>query len=245
MHAAGCGATEASIMPNMQIKVLIVEDEHKVAAQLSDALSTEGFLPSVCYRGDHALDLLRAEMFDAVVLDIMLPGGDGLSVVRTLRSRETSPPILLLSARGDAAEERIAGLNAGADDYMPKPFVIGEVAARLRALTRRGTDTRALTLRVADLTLDVMKRVAERDGRSMDLSTREFRLLEVLMRHAGKVCTRTMLLQEVWDYNFDPGTNLVDVYIRKLRDKIDYGAACPLLHTVRGTGYLIREPDAS
>ena len=186
------------------------------------------------------MDRICTTAFDAVIMDIMLPGMDGLSAVRQLRLRANSTPILLLSARGEV-NQRIEGLNCGADDYVAKPFSIGEVVARLQALTRRGGEARAILLRVGDLTLDVAARTASRGTRSIDLSTREFKLLEVLMRNQGSVCPRSMLLQQVWEYDFDPGTNLVDVYIRKLREKIDVGAEHPLLHTVRGVGYMIRE----
>ena len=160
--------------------------------------------------------------------------------MRRLRSRSNSTPILLLSALGEV-DQRIDGLNAGADDYLPKPFAIGEVVARLQALTRRGGETKAILLRVADLALDVPHRIASRGGKQIELSAREFRLLEVLMQQAGQVCPRSLLLREVWDYNFDPGTNLVDVYIRKLREKIDSGSTPALLHTIRGVGYMMSE----
>ena len=173
-------------------------------------------------------------------MDIMLPGIDGLTAVRTLRQRSNSTPILLLSARGEV-NQRIEGLNTGADDYVSKPFAMGEIVARLQALTRRGGEARAILLRVGDLTLDVASRIASRNGRQIDLSAREFKLLEALMRNQGSVCPRSMLLQEVWEYDFDPGTNLVDVYIRKLREKVDNDFDRQLLHTARGIGYLIRE----
>ncbi len=222
------------------MRILIVEDETRTAASLQQGLSKAGFSPEVSARGDEAVELISTQPYDAVIMDIMLPGCDGLTAVRRLRSRSNSTPILLLSALGEV-DQRIDGLNAGADDYLPKPFAIGEVVARLQALTRRGGEAKAILLRVADLTLDVPHRIAARGGRQIELSAREFRLLEVLMQQVGQVCPRSLLLREVWDYNFDPGTNLVDVYIRKIRDKIDSISNPPLLHTIRGVGYMMNE----
>ena len=182
----------------------------------------------------------RATPFDGIVLDIMLPGRDGLSVLRQLRERKNVTPVLLLSARGEV-NERVEGLNAGADDYLPKPFELVELVARVRALTRRGGETKSTVLRVADLTLDTLTRQAQRGETSIELTAREFRLLEFLMRSAGRLCGRMMILEKVWDYDFDPGTNLVDVYIRRLREKIDADFEPKLLQTVRGAGYVLKE----
>jgi two-component system, OmpR family, response regulator len=193
------------------------------------------------HNGDDALSAILVTPFDAVVLDIMLAGRDGLSVVKQLRAQGNRTPVLLLSARGEV-NERVEGLNAGADDYLPKPFVLEEVIARVRALVRRGGDAKSPVLHVADLSLDTTTHRAERGGRVIELTTREYRLLEYLMRSAGRICTRMMILEKVWDYHFDPGSNLVDVYVRKLRDKIDADGTVKLLQTVRGSGYLIREP---
>ena len=181
-----------------------------------------------------------ATPFDAIVLDIMLPGRDGLSVLRQLRERQNATPVLLLSARGEV-NERVEGLNAGADDYLPKPFVLAELVARVRALARRGGETKSAVLRVADLTLDTVTREARRGGAKIELTAREYRLLEFLMRSAGRICGRMAILEKVWDYDFDPGTNLVDVYIRRLREKIDADFEPKLLHTVRGVGYVMKE----
>ncbi|MES2708812.1 MAG: response regulator transcription factor [Verrucomicrobiota bacterium] len=222
------------------MRILIVEDEPRTATSLQQGLQEAGYQPEISHRGDEAVELISTQSWDAVIMDIMLPGCDGLTAVRRLRERSNSTPILLLSALGEV-DQRIDGLNAGADDYLPKPFALGEVLARLNALTRRGGDTKAILLRVGDLSLDVPHRTASRGGKLIDLSTREFRLLEVLMRQVGSVCPRSLLLREVWDYNFDPGTNLVDVYIRKLREKIDNGDTTPLLHTIRGVGYMMSE----
>jgi DNA-binding response OmpR family regulator len=170
----------------------------------------------------------------------MLHGRDGLSVVKQARSNGNHTPVLLCSARGDASE-RIEGLNAGADDYLPKPFVLEELLARVRALTRRGGERQSTVLRLADLTLDTTTHKANRGGRSIELTSREYRLLEYLMRSTPRVCSRMMILEKVWDYHFDPGSNIIDVYIRKLRDKIDTNSQIKLLHSVRGAGYLMKE----
>lgn len=222
------------------VHVLIVEDDKKTAAFVAKALKAEGMAVSLLNDGDAAIAALATTPFDAVVLDIMLPGRDGLSVLRQMRARGNQTPVLLLSARG-ALNERVEGLNAGADDYLPKPFALEEIIARVRALGRRGGDLRAPVLRVGNLTLDTQSRVAERGGRKISLTAREFRLLEYLMRSAGRVCSRMMIIEHVWDYSFDPGSNLVDVYIGKLREKVDADGEVRLLHTVRGEGYLMKE----
>ena len=178
--------------------------------------------------------------YDAIVLDIMLPGRDGLSVLRQLRERRNGVPVLLLSARGEV-NERVEGLNAGADDYLPKPFALAELVARVRAMGRRAGEARATVLQVADLTLDTVTRLARRGEAQIELTAREYRLLEFLMRSPGRICARMTILEKVWDYDFDPGTNLVDVYVRRLRDKIDTGFEPKLIHTVRGVGYVLRE----
>jgi len=222
------------------MRVLVVEDEKKTASFIRKALQSEGFAVDVCHRGDEALVAARAVPFDGIVLDIMLPGRDGLSVLRQLREQQNRTPVLLLSARG-AVNERVEGLNAGADDYLPKPFVVAELVARVRALGRRGSDSTATLLRVADLTLDTVSHRAKRGDRIFDLTAREFRLLEFLMRSAGRICGRMSIIEKVWDYDFDPGTNLVDVYVKRLREKIDDGFEPKLLHTVRGAGYILKE----
>ena len=222
------------------MRVLVVEDEKKTASFIRKALQAEGFAVDVCHSGDDALAAAKATPFDSLVLDIMLPGRDGLSVLRQLRESGNHIPVLLLSARGEV-DERVEGLDAGADDYLPKPFVIAELIARVRALGRRGGETLSAVLRVADLTLDTLKRKAQRGDKVMELTTREFRLLEFLMRSPGRICSRMAIIEKVWDYDFDPGTNLVDVYIMRLREKLDDGFEPKLLHTVRGIGYVLRE----
>ena len=222
------------------MRVLVVEDEKKTASFIRKALQAEGFAVDVCHNGDEAWAAARATPFDAIVLDIMLPGRDGLSLLRQLRERQNSTPVLLLSARGEV-NERVEGLNAGADDYLPKPFVIAELIARVRALGRRGGESKSPVLRVRDLTLDTVTREARRGGVTIELTTREYRLLEYLMRSAGRICGRMAILEKVWDYDFDPGSNLVDVNIMRLREKIDADFETKLLHTVRGIGYVMKE----
>ena len=221
------------------MRVLVVEDERKTASFIRKALQAEGFAVDLCRTGDEALTAPSATRYDAVVLDIMLPGLDGLSVLRRWRKQGDGTPVLLLSARGEVSE-RVAGLDAGADDYLPKPFALVELTARLRALTRRGTETKAVVLKVANLSLDTVTHQAQRGGMAIELTAREYRLLEFLTRSAGRVCSRMMIIEKVWDYDFDPGTNLVDVYIMRLREKIDAQFEQKLLHTVRGSGYILK-----
>jgi len=223
------------------MRVLVVEDEKKTAAFIRKALQAEGFAVDVCHNGEEAWSAARHTPFDAIVLDIMLPGRDGLSLLRQMRERQITVPVLLLSARGEV-NERVEGLNAGADDYLAKPFVLAELVARVRALGRRAGDSRATVLRVADLTLDTITRQAERRGKSIELTAREYRLLEFLMRSSGRICGRMAILEKVWDYDFDPGSNLVDVNVMRLREKIDAEFEPKLLHTARGLGYMIKEP---
>jgi len=223
------------------MRVLVVEDEKKTAAFVRKALQAEGFAVDVCHNGQDAWSAAYATPFDAIVLDIMLPGRDGLSLLRQLRERQNRTPVLLLSARGEV-NERVEGLNAGADDYLPKPFVIAELVARVRALGRRSSETRSTILRVSNLSLDTISHQAERGGIKIELTAREYRLLEFLMRSTGRICGRMAILEKVWDYDFDPGSNLVDVNVMRLREKIDENFEPKLLHTVRGLGYTIKAP---
>jgi DNA-binding response OmpR family regulator len=224
------------------MRILVIEDDKKTASFIRKALRGEGFAVDVCHDGEDGLHLAETTPYDALVLDIMLPGRDGLSVLRQLRDRRHTVPVLLLSARGEV-NERVEGLDAGADDYLPKPFVLAELIARVRAMGRRSGEARAAVLQVADLSLDTVTRVARRGDVTIDLTAREYRLLEFLMRTPGRICGRMSILEKVWDYDFDPGTNLVDVYVRRLREKIDAGLEPKLIHTVRGVGYVMR-PEA-
>ncbi len=225
------------------MRVLVIEDEKKTASFIRKALQAEGYAVDVCHDGDEGLVAPSTTPYDAIVLDIMLPGRDGLSILRHWRQIHNRIPVLLLSARGDVIE-RVEGLDAGADDYLSKPFALVELAARVRALTRRSGDTKSTVLRVADLSLDTITRVVRREEVDIELTAREYRLLEYLMQYAGRLCGRMMILEKVWDYDFDPGTNLVDVYIRRLRGKIDAAFEPKLLHTVRGIGYVLKQPLA-
>ncbi|MDB6124599.1 MAG: Two component transcriptional regulator, winged helix family [Pedosphaera sp.] len=222
------------------MRVLVVEDEKKTASFIRKALQAESFAVDVSHDGAEALLLAANTPFDAIVMDIMLPGRDGLSVLRQLRQQKNNTPVLLLSARGQV-DERVEGLNAGADDYLSKPFALAELIARVRSLGRRGGEPKSVVLRAADLTLDTVTRQAQRGGTTFELTTREYRLLEFLMRSNGRICGRMAILEKVWDYNFDPGTNLVDVYVKRLREKVDEGFEPKLLHTVRGVGYVLKE----
>jgi DNA-binding response OmpR family regulator len=228
------------------MRVLIVEDELKMATLLLDGLREHGLAAEVCGRGDEALKLLQAGGFDAAVMDVMLPGLNGIAITRKLRERGHHVPILMVSALG-SVDERVAGIEAGADDYLAKPFAVKELIARLKSLGRRSLQMPQMAgpqvLRLADLTLDLQRREARRAGELLHLSAKETLLLEVLLRHAGMICGRRLLLQEVWEYQFDQGSNLVDVFIRRLRMKLDVGHEVKLLHTVRGAGYLLREGE--
>jgi two-component system OmpR family response regulator len=220
------------------MKVLLVEDNERVADFVKKGLAEAGNTVDHAGNGRDGLFLAASEPYDAIVLDRMLPGGiDGLGIIEALRKTGNRTPILILSALGEV-DERIRGLRAGGDDYLAKPFAIGELLARLEALGRRGGSGPVETvLRVGDLEMDLLARKVVRGGKPVLLQPREFKLLEYLMRHAGQVVTRTMLLENVWDYHFDPQTNVIDVHVSKLRQKIDAGFPHPLLHTVRGAGY--------
>jgi DNA-binding response OmpR family regulator len=222
------------------MRVLVVEDEKKTASFIRKALQAESFAVDVSHDGGDALQLAQRIPFDAIVLDIMLPGRDGLSVLRQLREERNATPVLLLSARGQV-NEKVEGLNAGADDYLAKPFALAELIARVRSIGRRNIEPKSTILRVADLTLDTTTRQAQRGGTTFELTTREYRLLEFLMRSTGRICGRMTILEKVWDYDFDPGTNLVDVYVKRLREKVDDGFEPKLLHTARGVGYVLKE----
>lgn len=220
------------------MKFLLVEDNPQVSQFVRKGLAESGHVADHADNGRDGLFLASTEKYDAIILDRMLPGGiDGLGIIEALRRSGNATPILILSALADV-DERIRGLKAGGDDYLTKPFAYGELEARLMALTRRGMPGAAdLVLQVGDLSLDPLSRKATRAGKAIMLKPREYQLLEYLMRHAGQVVTRTMLLENVWDYHFDPQTNVIDVHISNLRQKIDAGFATPLLHTVRGAGY--------
>jgi len=221
------------------VRILVIEDDKDVASFIRNGLAQAGCNVDHAANGRDGLFLATTETYDALVVDRMLPGIDGLTVIRTLRASANTTPVLILSALGEV-DDRVKGLKAGGDDYLVKPFAFSELLARLEALARRaktGSDAPATVLRAGDLEMDLLRREVRRAGKPIDLQPREFQLLEFLLRHVGQVVTRTMLLEGVWDYHFDPQTNVIDVHISRLRSKIDKGFERPLLHTVRGAGY--------
>ena len=222
------------------MRILIVEDERQIAAFLERGLKEEGYAVDVVYNGNDALDWAAAVEYDGIVLDVMLPGRDGFSVCRELRASGNKTPVLMLTAR-DTVDDRVAGLDLGADDYLVKPFVFKELVARLRAITRRQSDTRSVELQVGDLTLNTVTHMALRGERRIELTTKEYNLLEFLMRNPNRVLTRTQIAEHVWNLDFLSESNVVDVYIRYLRRKIDGDTDLKLIKTVRGSGYLISD----
>lgn len=219
--------------------ILIVEDDPKTAALLASALRQEDFMVSHVVDGESGLYTALSGAFDALLVDIMLPRRTGLSLVHELRQQGRSTPVIMLSARGEV-EQRVEGLNAGADDYLPKPFAMSELLARLRSLLRRNVALKTTVLTLADLTYDIGTRETRRAGKRIELSSRESLLLECLLRAEGRVVSRRDIIVSVWEYDFDPGTNLVDVYVRRLREKIDRDHSPTLIQTVRGFGYAMR-----
>jgi DNA-binding response OmpR family regulator len=221
--------------------VLVVEDDARVARLVGQAISEAGWRVELAYDGADGLARAATGAYDVIVLDLMLPEIDGIEVCRALRAQRVRTPVLMLTAR-DAVPDRVRGLNAGADDYMTKPFALEELVARLRALGRRGTPVAEdLVLRVGDLTLDLSAREARRGGQQVELTTKEFDLLEYLMRHSGQVLTKSLISDHVWGYDSEATSNVVGIYIHYLRNKIDRGYARPLIRTVRGIGYTIKE----
>jgi len=224
------------------MRLLLIEDDAEVAAYIEKGLKESSHTVDLANDGKSGLGLATSDDYDAMIIDRMLPRVDGLTIVKSVRAANIHTPILILSALGEV-DDRVEGLKAGADDYLTKPFAFSELDARLEALQRRSTSDLNMDtcLRVGELELDQLSRTASRAGQLIELQPREYRLLEYLMRHAGQVVTRTMLLEHVWDYHFDPQTNVIDVHISRLRGKIDKGYATPVLHTVRGAGYMINE----
>ena len=223
------------------MRILVVEDDKDVANFVVKGLREAGHVVEHANNGRDGLFLAATENFDAIVLDRMLPGGvDGLRILETLRAQNNHTPAMFLSALAQV-DDRVKGLKAGGDDYMTKPFAFAELLARVEALTRRGKGDAPVTkLTVADLEMDLLSRAVKRAGQKIDLQPREFRLLEFLMRHSGQVVTRTMLLEGVWDYHFDPQTNVIDVHVSRLRQKVDKPFPQPLIHTVRNAGYMLQ-----
>ena len=224
-------------------RILVIEDDAETAEQVADCLRTSGYSVDVAADGEKALSQSLATDYLVMTVDRLLPGIDGLEVIRQLRERGVATPALILSALGEI-DDRVRGLRAGGDDYLVKPFASREMLARIDALARRSaTVLKETLLRVGDLELDLLARVARRRGQEIQLLPREFRLLEYLARNAGEVVSRAMLLQQVWDLHFDPSTNVIDVYVGRVRRKVDSGQAYPLIHTIRGVGFSLRAPE--
>jgi two-component system, OmpR family, response regulator len=219
------------------VKILLVEDEKKVSSLIQKGLEARGFVVETTGNGDEGYRLATTRSYDVLVLDIMVPGRDGLSILRNLREKKIAVPIILLTARSEL-NERIEGLNLGADDYLTKPFFTDELIARIHAVTRRVSGAVQSMLSVSDLTMNLLTREVRRGDARVELTPREFALLERLMRSPGRVLTRVQICEQVWDYHFDPGTNLVDVYVQRLRKKIDEASPVKLIETIRGVGYL-------
>jgi len=230
-------------MPGGRRRVLVVEDEPETAGQIVESLATSGYQVDLAVNGNDALSRGRSTAYAVMAIDRLLPDVDGILVIRQLRADGIFTPALIISALGEI-DDRVRGLRAGGDDYLVKPFAFAELLARIEALARRSaTVVKETVLRVGDLELDLMSRAATRNGRNIELLPREFQLLEYLVRNEGNVVSRAMLLQNVWDLHFDPTTNIIDVYVGRLRRKIDGQQAYPLIHTVRGVGYRVCAPD--
>lgn len=222
------------------MRILVIEDEKKVANFIKRGLEEERYEVDLAVDGQAGLDLALANKYDAIVLDVMLPKKDGFTVVSSLRSAKIATPVLMLTALG-TTEDRVTGLDLGADDYLPKPFHFEELAARLRSILRRSSVEKSTKLSCADLMLDTVSHNAFRWGKEIELTAREYSLLEYLMRNKGRIVSRSMITQHVWQYNFDPETNIIDVYIKRLRAKIERPGSPKLLNSIRGVGYRLRE----
>jgi two-component system OmpR family response regulator len=225
----------------LMTKILLIEDDGETAEEIAAELADRGFEVEWSADGHAGLATARSSRPDAMIVDRMLPGMDGLSIIETLRREELRTPVLVLSALG-AVDDRVRGLRAGGDDYLTKPFAILELVARIEALLRRPAQSRETTLRVGTLEIDLIERTARRGGREIDLLPREFRLLEYMMQRCDQLLTRAMLLEEVWNYKFVPATNLVDVHMGRLRHKVDGPNETPMIHNVRGAGFILRTP---
>jgi len=222
------------------MRVLIVEDDDKAAAYLRKGLSENGFVVDVADNGDDGLHVMTTGAYDLIILDVMLPGRDGWSILADARRRGQQTPVLLLTAR-DAVQDRVRGLELGADDYLVKPFAFSELLARVRSILRRGPGRQPERLRIADLEIDLLQHKAARAGKRLDLTAKEFALLSLLVRRKGEVLSRTLIAEQVWDMNFDSDTNVVDVAVRRLRAKVDAPFDKKLVHTVRGVGYVLND----
>jgi two-component system OmpR family response regulator len=225
------------------MRILLIEDDSKIASFVVKGLKSAGYAVDHASDGEEGLHHALTEPYDVAILDIMLPKLDGLKVIERMRKEKVTTPVIFLSAKG-SVDDRVRGLQRGGDDYLPKPFAFSELLARVQALIRRASSVSEPTrLTVGDLSIDLLTREVMRGGKKIELQPLEFSLLEYLMRHAGKVVSKTMIMEHVWDYNFDPQTNVVEVRISRLRDKIDRGFDRKLIHTVRGVGYVLKETD--
>lgn len=224
------------------MKILVVEDDRKIASFIQRGLKEQGFVVEVCADGSEGYTRSISQVYDVIILDIMLPGRDGLSILRALREKKSTVPVILLTARS-GLNERVEGLNLGADDYLPKPFYVEELIARIQAVVRRASGEQLTQLTSDGLVVNLITRDVLRGEERIDLTAREFNLLELLMRSPGRVFTRTQILEHVWGYDFDPQTNVVDVYIRRLRAKIDGSSESSWIETVRSVGYRFRRPE--
>lgn len=233
------GDSVLSSLTGTLVKILVVEDEKKIASLIRKELEARGFVVDVVHHGDDGYALATTRPYDAIVLDIMLPGRDGLSILRNLRDRRMNVPVILLTARSEL-NERLEGLRLGADDYLTKPFYVEELIARIHAVVRRASGNPQSVLEIGDIILNLLTREVTRGGRKIELTAREFALLEQFMRSPGRVFTRVEICERVWRYDFDPGSNLVDVYVQRLRKKIDDGAEFGRIETIRGVGYRLR-----
>jgi heavy metal response regulator len=222
------------------MRILVVEDEKKVARFIQQGLEEEHYAVDIAYDGERAIAMVDQQTYDVIILDIMLPRKSGLEVTRELRAKNHITPILMLTAK-TATEDKVQGLDSGADDYLTKPFAFAELLARVRSLLRRGAQEKSTVLALADLELDTVSHKAKRGTKSIELTAKEYSLLEFFLRNKERVLSRTIIAEHIWDYNFDTGTNLIDVYINHLRNKIDTGFAKKLIHTVRGVGYVLKE----
>jgi heavy metal response regulator len=222
------------------MKILLVEDEKKVASFIKRGLEEEHFTVDVAYDGESGEFMALTSEYDLIILDILLPKKNGFEVLKSLRANGIQTPILILTAKG-SIDDKVEGLNSGADDYLTKPFAFAELIARIRSLLRRTSSEKSNIIKVADLELDTIKHIAKRGEKIIELTAREYSLLEYFMRNKGRVLTRTMIAEHIWDYHFDTGSNIIDVYVRRLRKKIDEGFPKKLIHTIRGVGYIIKE----
>jgi heavy metal response regulator len=222
------------------MRILVVEDEKKVARFIQQGLEEEHYTVDVAHDGEHGLALAQSQNYDAIVLDVMLPRKSGIEMTRELRSSQRYTPILMLTAK-TSTEDKVLGLDSGADDYLTKPFAFAELLARVRSLLRRGAQEKSTILTMADLELDTVSHKAKRGERIIELTAKEYALLEFFLRNKERILSRTIIAEHIWDYNFDTGTNLIDVYINHLRNKIDSVPSRKLIHTVRGVGYVLKE----